>query len=284
MRAGTAVAVGLALLALGCSLVNDPSEHTQGRDGGSTPDAGGGVDAGPIDAGPPDAGPPDAGPADAGPPPIEMDEFCETFASAYCEAVPVCCDAVDEAPTDCVSDLVTACNDQLGEAFTDGRITYDGARARLSLLEGRELVGRCSPDIQEWLTRRDGFFYAFVGTVSGGDSCEPLAGGGPGIAEALTMCADPSQSCRDAGGTKRCLTRGAIGDDCGAALQCMEGLRCVRDMNATILTRATCDTGEPTGSPCITSDECQSLNCVGSGWFVEGTCAPLDQQSVYCPE
>ena len=276
-----------------CSIVNDPSHRVGGDAGGfdaGTRDAGdrdgGSTDAGVADAGDVDAGDPiDAGP-DGGLPRVEQADFCQRYAQAFCDAVPTCCSTVGSVPPDCIREKRESCQTVLADAYTDSRTSYDPVRAANVLEQAGGLVGGCATTtFLEWAHSRSGFYGAFVGSLSRGESCEPSSD----LAELRVFCASPTDSCRGTS-SRSCLAVSRAGMGCSRVSDCESGLRCFRPGPGYSST-GTCELmGEGIGSECRFPDECDSMNCSNeTGFTLEpsgftlGVCEEATSDWLYCP-
>lgn len=260
MRSVSVSTLILALGAAGCSIVFDPGAHRgAGMDGGVT-----GVDGGAST--------------------IELADLCPMFVEAYCMNAERCCrEAVTPPPNfdraTCMSDTMAACSGLYGLTATRSEIGYDPAAAYASYQEGLALVEACSVDIQSYYVSRDGFFGGIEGTIAGGLDCTPASETNEtDIVVALLSCTGNQVCQRFAADDWRCSAPGGDSATCNSAFNCESG-RCEQE---NILAPRLCGPGEPAMSPCVRSDECESLTCARVPMTIRFECAPSTQANVYC--
>jgi hypothetical protein len=233
------------VLVAGCSVVNDPDRHR-------------------------------GAPSDGGLPPIAAGDACDEVALVMCGAYETCCPTRTETREECETRVLARCEQTIEPYLLDPRTGYGEARAAEVLLRARELASSCDTDIAQF------FVYDLLTILEG---TNPRGGVCITLAQALDNDFAGIFSCRRSDelvcrpreaplGDWICQGESAEGGACNNVIHCERGLYCV---GGSFLATGTCMPQLRNGTACVTSDQCQSLNCLAM------TCQPIDE-SIYCTD
>jgi len=180
-------------------------------------------------------------------------DICREWGDIVCNAIETCCAPDERGRTleECLSSQDVGCGVVFsGEAFLDGRITFDLTAAAACNAELRTRAATCDPDASCSV----GKFIA--GTVPAGGDCTPI---------------DPRP--------------GVGGLDASALLSCAPGLYCDLTMDATGY-HGVCRPLGGAGDVCSSRGQCRfesSLTCdAASG--LDGVCVPLFPDGTACTD
>ncbi len=213
----------LLVLALGCSVVNDPDDHRPGGD---------------LD-------------------PVAANEFCSEVAEVLCEGHVDCCStpSVDLEP--CITDMTRRCTSTIGEILLDPRTGYDPRVAAEVSMEGRGYTASCDTALAAWGGDRMGFLRVLRGTVEPGGECTP--DGWLDFA-AQYSCEDLGQACVSSGGGRSyCVDLGSEGDTCRRNDDCLAAFYC--EGFQPFISEGTCMAELPVGAACDEATDCASTVC-----------------------
>lgn len=169
---------------------------------------------------------------DAGvPAEVPLDQLCERFANVTCRGSRECCAESRYATTqECSTGAIAACEAVLMPEMRLGLRTYSPTAASAEIERLEQAATACTPVVPR-------LHSTFVPTRQNGDACSGSEYGG-------YECVDSSAVCRPmipATLTYVCAERGALGEACTRADQCVSGLSC----DGTV-----CVTPAAAGEPC----------------------------------
>lgn len=223
-------------------------------------------------------------PAEHGPAPLPAGQFCEEFASVFCDAIE--CGSCAPAPTElealregCTEEYSSFCGVLYGPLISDGRTGYDPEEMAVQLAIGRSLVAQCDETFWEWASSFDGLFSGFQGTVDRGGACDPTFEETPGRFDRARFFSCGQDACLLIAEDRwRCGPRLSEGDPCQRG-QCEAGLTCVGHSSEDATVLGVCgDTRMEAGQPCDEERDCLSGACQLA--INDGRCLSVDE--TYC--
>lgn len=161
-------------------------------------------------------------------------QWCQSFASTYCDALVSCGYMDGVARPACLSYFVNGDCFQSGTSIAKGYSTFDAQAANSCLASLQLMLNECS-----------------LGASACTDVTKPASTNGAGcISE--DDCTDPNSGCGGAGVCARtCSPAGGANQPCIDGARCNSGLYC--DSLAGL-----CKTPQPAGSTCTASNQCDS--------------------------
>jgi hypothetical protein len=214
---------------------------------------------------------------------VPAGEVCERIATIQCAGEASCCDAPGRSFEDCKNTMKDGCIRELQlDAITTQSITgYDRGFAKDVFSEYEALARACDVAVAQWGASMDGLRALTRGTLAQGAACQPagldLVQMNATAAAHLFACTSPeTHACLPtATNGWSCTARAGEGGACFMDMNCLDGLFCTNS-KARSIQGGTCKARKADGAPCDFPSDCSSLACKS------GTCAPRNQQTIFC--
>lgn len=221
---------------------------------------------------------------------VEPGGICQRLVEIQCAAERHCCGHPSDSMV-CIEELRDTCAGLYLDAASEKSVSgFDPDVAEAVFFELERLAADCNPSIAHYAMSSDGLRSMFRGTLAPGEDCRgpniEVRNPESGLAAAapyMVACHQPdTYACLpDVVDGWRCKKRGTD-SRCTSELNCKDGHYCD---GHPVEGGGECQRRKRADEPCELPIECRSLNCHSEEKFgdgVEGTCAKVDQQTVYC--